>query len=64
MLKTNEYTGATYECKCDYTYTCAGCEAVRTAFASSKQRQARDEWIVDTLKRIAEKLEIDIGEPP
>jgi hypothetical protein len=61
-MKENPYTGKRYTCKCDYSYTCEECRAVREEF-SRREKQASDaQWILDSIQRIAEHIGLEL--PP
>ena len=63
-MKTNPYTGKSYECKCDYSYTCTDCHEVREEYARRARVQSRQDWIVDTLLKICAHLKLDVPPPP
>jgi hypothetical protein len=62
--KENPYTGTTYECTCDYTYTCRNCEMVREVYAERRHREGMDEWLASSLQKIAKQLNIELDEQP
>lgn len=62
--KTNEYTGVEYQCTCDYSYTCEQCSAIRTEFYRRELIKSREDWIIDAVQRLAQKLGLDLPPPP
>ena len=62
--KENPYTGTTYECTCDYTYTCRNCEAVRQMYAEERYQEKMNEWIASSLEKIAKQLNVELEPLP
>lgn len=64
MTKKNPYTDQEYECKCDYSYTCDGCEAVREGFQQKNYHAKMKLWTVTAIQKIAKSLGVPLDEPP
>lgn len=64
MEKQNPYTGITYECRCDYSYTCGPCEDVRRMYAEHRYREELEEWAATSLQKIAAALGIQLEPKP
>jgi len=62
--KENPYTGTTYECTCDYSYTCSACEKVRQMYAEERHKEEMDEWIATSIEKIAQHLSVPIENRP
>jgi hypothetical protein len=64
MSKTNPFTGAEYDCHCDYSYTCQDCAAVREEYVRREQKKAREKWLIEAVQQIAERLGMKLEPPP
>lgn len=62
--KLNEYTGQYYECRCDYSYTCEACQEVRAEFVRRQTQASREQWIIDSIKKIAKANGVELEDPP
>jgi len=62
--KENPFTGTTYECTCDYTYTCSACEKVRQMYAEEKYQEKMNEWIASSIQKIAKQLNVELETLP
>ena len=63
-LKTNPYSGVEYNCYCDYTYVCSPCETIREIRAEERHREKTQEWIIDSIEKIAEALKVQLSQKP
>ena len=62
--KWNELSKEYYDCKCDYSYTCDACQAIRKQFAKDAYEEKMRDWIAESILLIADRLNIELPEKP
>ncbi len=51
-------------CTCDYSYTCDECRSRLRIQQMSSFHDEMDEWLADSIQKLAEKLGVEIDKRP